>query len=421
MGMTITEKILAAHCGKARVEPGEMITAKMDAVLCNDITTPAAITMLKAKGMDRVFDPDKIVVTPDHFVPNKDIQSAELAKRLRDWVYQHHIEHYYEIGRHGVCHAIFPEEGYVRPGTAVVSADSHTCTHGALGAFATGIGSTDLAAVIYSGELWFKVPESVKFVLNGKLPESVYSKDIILEIIRRTGVDGALYRAMEFVGPVIEKLSVEARMTICNMAIEAGGKSGIITADDTTISYVQARTNKPFEVVTSDPDATYADTMVVDVSELEPMVAFPHLPSNGKRVSQIEKIPVDQAYIGSCTNGRIEDLRIAAKVLKDRKVASKTRCLIVPATTKVWRQAMDEGLFAIFQEAGCAISTPTCGACLGGYMGILAEGERCISTTNRNFVGRMGHPKSEVYLASPATVAASAVMGVIADPRELLE
>jgi homoaconitase/3-isopropylmalate dehydratase large subunit len=275
MGMTITEKILAAHCGKARVEPGEMITAKIDAVLCNDITTPAAITMLKEKGMDRVFDPDKIVVTPDHFVPNKDIKSAELAKRLREWVYQHNIQHYYEIGRHGVCHAIFPEEGYVRPGTAVVSADSHTCTHGALGAFATGIGSTDLAAVIYSGELWFKVPESMKFVLDGKLPEGVHSKDIILEIIRRTGVDGALYRAMEFTGPVIGDLSIEARMTICNMAIEAGAKSGIIAADEATLSYVEARTDNPFEVVTSDPDATNVDTMVVDVSDLAPMVAFP--------------------------------------------------------------------------------------------------------------------------------------------------
>ena len=418
MAMTITEKILASHCGKARVRPGEMITAEIDAVLCNDITTPAAITMLKAKGMDRVFDPDKIVVTPDHFVPNKDIQSAELARRLRDWVYQHNVKHYYEIGYHGVCHALFPEEGYVRPGTVVVSADSHTCTHGALGAFATGIGSTDLAAVIYSGELWFKVPESVKLVLNGSLPEGVYSKDIILEIIRRIGVDGALYRAMEFVGPVLEELSVEARMTMTNMAIEAGGKSGIIAADEATITYVEARTDAPFEVVTSDPDATYVDTVVVDVSELEPMVAFPHLPSNGKRVSEIGEIQIDQAYIGSCTNGRIEDLRIAAKILKGRKVAPKVRCLIVPATTKVWRQAMDEGLFVLFQDAGCAISTPTCGACLGGYMGVLAEGERCISTTNRNFVGRMGHPKSEVYLASPATTAASAVKGVISDPRE---
>ena len=420
MGMTITEKILAAHSGKAWVQPGEMITAKIDVVLCNDITTPAAITMLKKKGMDRVFDPDKIVVTPDHFVPNKDIKSAELAKRMRDWVYQHHVTHYYEIGHHGVCHALFPEEGYVRPGTAVVSADSHTCTHGALGAFATGIGSTDLAAVIYSGKLWFKVPESMKFVLNGHLPEGVHSKDIILEIIRRIGVDGALYRAMEFVGLALEELSVEARMTMTNMAIEAGGKSGIIAADEATIAYVKARTDEPFEVVTSDPDATYVDTVVVDVSELEPMVAFPHLPSNGKRVSEIEGISIDQAYIGSCTNGRIEDLRIVAKLLKGRKVAPKVRCLIVPATTKVWRQAMDEGLFAIFQDAGCAISTPTCGACLGGYMGVLGEGERCISTTNRNFVGRMGHPKSEVYLASPATTATSAVKGVIADPRTFM-
>ncbi|MFH1009566.1 MAG: 3-isopropylmalate dehydratase large subunit [Candidatus Latescibacterota bacterium] len=420
MGMTITEKILAAHSGKTRVGPGDMITAEIDAVLCHDVTTPAAISMLKEKGMDRVFDPDKIVVTPDHFVPNKDIQSAGLAKRLRDWVHQHGIEHYYEVGRHGVCHALFPEEGYVRPGTTIVCADSHTCTHGAFGAFATGIGSTDMAAVLYSGKLWFKVPESIQFVVSGKLPEGVYSKDIILEIIRRVGVDGALYRAMEFTGPVIDPLSMEARMTICNMAIEAGAKSGIIAADDTTCSYVRARTDKPFEAVASDPDAGYVDTMEVDVSDLEPMVAFPHLPSNGKRVSEIAEIPMDQAYIGSCTNGRIEDLRIAANILKGRKIHPKTRCLIIPATTKIWRQAMDEGLFATFQEAGCAVSTPTCGACLGGHMGILAEGERCISTTNRNFVGRMGHPKSEVYLASPATVAASAVKGTIADPRAFL-
>lgn len=421
MPMTITEKILASHSGRSKVQPGELINVKVDTVLCNDITTPAAITMLREKGMDRVFDPNRIVVTPDHFVPNKDIQSAELAQRLRNWVVQHGIKHYYEVGRHGVCHALFPEEGYVRPGTVVVSADSHTCTHGALGAFATGIGSTDLAAVIYSGELWFKVPDSMKIVLDGTLSEGVCSKDVILEVIRRIGVDGALYRAMEFTGPVVEALSMEARMTITNMAVEAGGKSGIMAADERAIEYVQARTDQPVEVVCSDPDATYVETLEVNVSSLEPLVAFPHLPSNGHRVSKVKgAIPLDQAYIGSCTNGRIEDLRIAAKILKGRKVHARTRTLIVPATTKVWRQAMDEGLFAIFQDAGCAISTPTCGACLGGYMGVLAEGERCISTTNRNFVGRMGHPRSEVYLASPATVAASAVAGTIADPREFL-
>lgn len=421
MPMTITEKILASHSGRSKVRPGELINAKVDAVLCNDITTPAAITMLKEKGMDRVFDPDRVVVTPDHFVPNKDIQSAELARRLRDWVVEHGIPHYYEIGRHGVCHALFPEEGYVRPGTVVVSADSHTCTHGALGAFATGIGSTDLAAVIYSGELWFRIPESMKIVLNGNLPEGVYSKDLILEVIRRIGVDGALYRAMEFAGSVVDGLSIEARMTMTNMAIEAGGKSGIIAADEKTSAYVRARTDRPFEMVRSDPGATYVETVEVDGSSLEPMVAFPHLPSNGHRASEVKgEVRLDQAYIGSCTNGRIEDLRVAAKVLKGRKVHARTRTLIVPATTTIWRQAMDEGLFAVFQDAGCAISTPTCGACLGGYMGVLAEGERCISTTNRNFVGRMGHPTSEVYLASPATVAASAIAGVIADPREFL-
>lgn len=420
MPMTITEKILAAHCDREEVRPGELITAKIDMVLANDITTPPSITMLKEKGMDRVFDPDRIVVTPDHFVPNKDIKSAELAQRLRNWVREHGIKHYYEMGRQGVCHAIFPEQGYVRPGTVMVSADSHTCTHGALGAFATGIGSTDLAAVIYSGELWFKVPASMKFVVDGKLGRGVYSKDLILHIISKIGVDGALYRAMEFTGPAIEDLSIEARMTMTNMAIEAGGKSGIIAADEKATEYVRARTDEPFEIVTSDPDAEYEQVIEIDGTELEPMVAFPHLPGNGRRVGEIEEIPIDQAYIGSCTNGRIEDLRVAAEVLKGQTVADFVRAIVVPATTQVWKQAMDEGLFDIFYDARCVISTPTCGACLGGYMGILAEGERCVSTTNRNFVGRMGHPKSEVYLASPATAAASAVKGIISDPREFL-
>ncbi|MCK4590921.1 MAG: 3-isopropylmalate dehydratase large subunit [Candidatus Latescibacteria bacterium] len=420
MSMTITEKILAVHCDRSKVEPGELVSARLDVVLCNDVTTPPAISMLKSKGMDRVFNPDNIVVTPDHFVPNKDIKSAELAKRLRDWVNQHGIKNYYEIGHHGVCHAILPEQGFVLPGITIICGDSHTCTHGALGAFAAGVGSTDLAAAIYSGELWFKIPHSIKFVITGRLQQGVYSKDIILKIIKEIGVDGALYQAMEFTGPVIEELSVEARMTITNMAVEAGAKTGIIAPDQKTFDYVRARTDREFEPFYSDPDAKYSQVMEIDVTELEPMVAFPHLPSHGQPVSEIEQIKIDQAYLGSCTNGRIEDLRIAAQILKDRKIASGVRMIVVPATTQVWRQAMEEGLFEIFSDVGCAISTPTCGACLGGYMGVLTEGERCISSTNRNFVGRMGHPKSEVYLASPAIVAASAVKGFIADPREAI-
>jgi len=418
--MTITEKILAAHCDRGQVRPGELIEAEIDVIMCNDVTTPPAISMLVERGMDRVFDPDRIVVTPDHFVPNKDIKSAQLAKRLRNWVNRHGIRNYYEVGTHGICHAILPEQGHVLPGTTVICGDSHTCTHGALGAFATGVGSTDLAAAIYSGRLWFKVPESIKFVINGNLQEGVYSKDIILQIIDRIGVDGALYKAMEFTGPTIENLSVEARMTITNMAVEAGAKSGIVPADDRTIEYVRARTDRDFQIFHSDQDAEYAQIVEIDVSDLEPIVAFPHLPSNGHPISEIEEIKIDQAYLGSCTNGRIEDLRVAARILKGRRVAPGVRMIVVPATTRVWRQALQEGLLEVFSEAGCAISTPTCGACLGGYMGILAEGERCISSTNRNFVGRMGHPESEVYLASPATVAASAIKGTITDPREFL-
>jgi 3-isopropylmalate/(R)-2-methylmalate dehydratase large subunit len=389
-------------------------------VMCHDVTTPPAISMLREQGMDSVFDPEKIVVIPDHFVPNKDIKSAELAKRLREWVRAHGIKNYYEIGVNGVCHAVLPENGWVRPGTTIVCGDSHTCTHGALGAFSSGVGSTDLAAAIYAGELWFKVPESVKFVLNGILPEGVYSKDVILEIIRRIGVDGALYQAMEFVGPVIDALSVEARFTIANMAIEAGGKSGIMNPDAKTVEYVRSRTDKEFTVYTSDPDAGYASVVEIDCSALEPLVAFPHLPSNGRKARESGDVKIDQVYIGSCTNGRIEDLRIAARILKGRKVADGSRCIVVPASTKVWNQAMHEGLFDIFSQAGCYVSGTTCGACLGGYMGILAPGEKCVSTTNRNFVGRMGSPESEVYLASPATAAATAVTGRITDPREYL-
>ncbi len=420
MGMTITEKILAAHSGKDVVRPGELINVSLDTVMCHDVTTPPSISMLEKLNMDRVFDTGKIIVIPDHFVPNKDIQSAELAKRLRNWVQKHGIENYYEVGENGVCHAVLPEDGWVLPGATIVCGDSHTCTHGALGAFSTGVGSTDLAAAIYSGELWFKVPESIKFVLSGSLPKGVFSKDIILEIIRRIGVDGALYKTMEFTGKVIDELSVEARFTITNMAIEAGGKSGIVNPDEKTLMYVRERTGKEFTVYTSDDDAEYSEIIEIDCSELEPVVAFPYLPSNVRKAKEAGDIMIDQVYIGSCTNGRIEDLRIAAEIIKGKKVAKGTRCIIVPATTKIWRKAMKEGLFDIFSDANCVVSSPTCGACLGGWMGVLASGERCVSTTNRNFVGRMGSPESEVYLASPATAAATAINGHITDPRGMM-
>ena len=420
MGMTITEKILAAHTGRDVVRPGELVTAQIDVVMCHDVTTPPAISMLEERNMDSVFDPEKIVVIPDHFVPNKDIKSAELAKRLREWVRRHGIGNYYEVGRNGVCHAVLPEDGWVLPGATIVAGDSHTCTHGALGAFSTGIGSTDLAAVIYSGELWFRVPETMKFVLNGSLKRGVYSKDVILEILRRIGVDGTNYMAMEFTGPVIDEMSVEARFTVTNMAIEAGGKNGIINPDEKTLDYVRQRSDREFTVYSSDPDAEYAGVIEIDCSDLEPLVAFPHLPANGRKAKDAGDVAIDQVYIGSCTNGRIEDLRIAAEILKGRKIADGMRCIVVPASTKIWRQANEEGLFDIFTDAECVVSAPTCGACLGGWMGVLASGERCVSTTNRNFVGRMGSPESEVYLASPATAAATALTGRITDPREML-
>jgi 3-isopropylmalate/(R)-2-methylmalate dehydratase large subunit len=417
MAMTITEKILARAAGKDKVRPGELVSAKIDLVMCHDVTTPPAISMLKAHGIDKVFDPDKIVVTPDHFQPAKDIKSAELHKRLDDWAKEKGIKYYYRLGRAGVCHALLPEQGHVRPGEVIVGGDSHTCTYGAFAAFSTGIGSTDLAAAIATGQLWFKVPESMKIVLNGGLPTGVYSKDVILVVIERIGVDGALYKAMEFAGSALKDMSMEARMTITNMVIEAGAKNGVIGFDKTTKKYLKEhlKDKADYTVYESDADAEYESVVEIDCSKLEPMVALPHLPSNGKSISECAGIEMDQAYIGSCTNGRIEDLRIAAKILKGKKVTIRT--IVVPATPEVWKQAMDEGLFKIFYEAGCVISAPTCGACLGGFMGILAEGEKCVSTTNRNFVGRMGHPKSEVYLASPATAAASAVEGKLTDPR----
>ncbi|MHC4397174.1 MAG: 3-isopropylmalate dehydratase large subunit [Planctomycetota bacterium] len=417
MGMTITEKILARAAGEEKVSPGQLIDAKIDVVMCVDVTTPPAISMLVEKGIDKVFDKEKIVVTPDHFQPAKDIKSAELHKRLDEWAKRHNIKHYYKLGRAGVCHALLPEQGHIRPGEVIVGPDSHTCTYGAFAAFGTGVGSTDLAAAIATGQLWFKVPASIKFVLNGSLGHGVYSKDVILTIIARIGVDGALYKAMEFVGPALAEMSMEARMTMTNMAIEAGAKNGIIGFDEQTKQYLDEhlKDKRDYTVFESDNDANYVSTEEFDCSKIEPMVAMPHLPSGGVSITECTGRAMDQAYIGSCTNGRIEDLRITAKILKGKPVAIRT--IVVPATPVIWKQAKDEGLFDVFYDAGCVIAAPTCGACLGGFMGVLAEGEKCVSTTNRNFVGRMGHPKSEVFLASPATAAASAIEGKLTDPR----
>ena len=420
MGMTITEKILAKAAGKSKVVAGELVDAKIDIVLCVDVTTPPAISMLAEKGIDKVFDREKIVVTPDHFQPAKDIKSAELHKRLDEWARRHKIKYYYKLGRAGVCHALLPEQGHIRPGEVIVGPDSHTCTYGAFAAFSTGIGSTDAAAAIATGQLWFKVPASMKFVLYGSPGPGVYSKDVILTVIARIGTNGALYKAMEFAGPALADMSMEARMTITNMAIEAGAKSGIIGFDDVTKQYLDEHLKEQTDYIVyeSDEDAEYVSVEEFDCSEIEPMVALPHLPSGGVPIGECAGKEMDQAYIGSCTNGRIEDLRIAAEILRGKQIGIRT--IVVPATPTIWKQAKDEGLFDIFYDAGCVIAAPTCGACLGGFMGVLAAGEKCISTTNRNFVGRMGHPESEVYLASPATAAASAVEGKLTDPRKFL-
>jgi len=417
MGMTITEKIMAKAAGKEKIAPSQLINANIDMIMCHDVTTPPAISMLVEKGIDKVFDREKIVVTPDHFQPAKDIKSAELHKRLDEWAKRQNIKHYYKLGKSGVCHVLLPEQGHIRPGEVIVGGDSHTCTYGAFAAFSTGIGSTDLAASIATGQLWFKVPPSIKFILNGSLGHGVYSKDVILAVIARIGVDGALYKAMEFTGPALAKMSMEARMTMTNMAIEAGAKNGIIGFDEQTKQYLDEhlKDKTDYTVFDSDDDAEYLATEDFDCSKIEPMVALPHLPSGGVPITECAGRTMDQAYIGSCTNGRIEDLRIAAKILKGKTPAIRT--IVVPATPVIWKQAKDEGLFDIFYDAGCVIAAPTCGACLGGFMGVLAEGEKCVSTTNRNFVGRMGHPKSEVYLASPATAAASAIEGKLTDPR----
>ena len=419
MAMTITEKILAEHCGLEEVRPGQLINAKLDIVLGNDITAPIAIEELKKAGVERVFDRDRVVLIPDHFTPNKDIPSAEQCKVLREFAKEQELTHYYEVGEAGIEHALLPEKGIVLPGDLVIGADSHTCTYGALGAFSTGVGSTDLAAAMITGELWFKVPESMKFIYRGTLRPWVGGKDLILHTIGDIGVDGALYRAMEFCGETIEHLPMSGRLTMANMAVEAGGKNGIIVPDEITRQYVEGRAQRPYRFFSSDPEAQYIEVREYDVSDLEPQVALPPDPSNTKGISEIGEIMIDQAVIGSCTNGRLEDLREAARVLKKRKAAPWVRLIIIPATPLIYREAMREGLFQIFLEANGVIGPPTCGPCLGGHLGILAEGERTISTTNRNFTGRMGHPKSEVYLSNPAIAAASAVKGRICSPEEL--
>ncbi|MFA4885639.1 MAG: 3-isopropylmalate dehydratase large subunit [Desulfotomaculaceae bacterium] len=420
MPMTITEKILAAHTGREKVEPGELINARVDLVLGNDITAPVAINEFEKIGAPGVFDRERVAMVPDHFVPNKDIKSAEQAKQMREFSRKHNLVNYFEVGVSGIEHCLLPEQGLVGPGDLIIGADSHTCTYGALGAFSTGVGSTDLAAAMALGETWLKVPESLKFVFNGELKPWVGGKDLILYVIGDIGVDGALYQAMEFAGTAIEKLSMDGRFSMCNMAVEAGGKNGIIAPDEITRAYVEGRCKRPFKFYQSDPDAGYARVYHYDASLIEPQVAFPHLPENSRPVSEAGQVEIDQSVIGSCTNGRIEDLREAAKVLKDRKVHKNVRLIIFPGTQEIYLQALREGLIEILIKAGAAVSTPTCGPCLGGHMGILAKGERCIATTNRNFVGRMGHPESEVYLSNPAVAAASAILGRIAGPWEVL-
>jgi 3-isopropylmalate/(R)-2-methylmalate dehydratase large subunit len=419
VGNTITEKILMAHTDLKGIAPGQLINAHVDIALGNDITAPIAISEFRAAGGKKVFDKDKIALVLDHFTPNKDINSAQQCKTVREFAMEHGVTHFFEGGQVGVEHALLPEKGIVLPGDLVIGADSHTCTYGALGAFATGVGSTDLAAAMLTGELWFKVPSSIKFVIYGKLSKWVSGKDLILNVVGRIGVDGALYQAMEFTGETISNLPMADRLSMANMAIEAGAKNGIFAPDAITEEYVKPRAKRPYKFYASDTDAVYADVIEIDASKLEPQVAFPHLPSNVKGVSQAGNVKIDQALIGSCTNGRIEDLRIAAQILKNRKTAPGVRLIVVPATPFIYKQAMQEGLLEIFMDAEAVISPPSCGACLGGHLGILAEGEKSVATTNRNFVGRMGHPKSEVYLASPAVAAASAVLGRIASPEEL--
>ncbi len=423
MGMTITEKIFAVHAGLDHVEPGQLIMANVDLALGNDVTAPIAIDEFRRHGGKKVFDSRKVVLVPDHFTPNKDIKSAVQCRILKDFAREERLENYFEVGLGGVEHALLPEQGLVAPGDLIIGADSHTCTYGAVGAFSTGVGSTDLAAAMMSGKAWFKVPTTVKFVYrsgsDGRLGNWVYGKDVILYTIGEIGVDGALYKAMEFTGNVIDAMGMSERFTMCNMAIEAGGKNSVVIPDTTTITYVNQRVKRPYTVFASDKDARYERVYEYDLSRLKPQVAFPHLPENTKNIDEVGKIAIDQAFVGSCTNGWIEDLRIAASIVRGRKVNPNLRMIVIPATREIYRQALKEGLIETFVDAGAVFSTPTCGPCLGGHMGVLAPGERAVATTNRNFKGRMGDLKSEVYLANPAIVAASAILGRIGSPEEL--
>ncbi len=421
MGMTMTQKILAAHAGLDEVKAGQLIMAVLDFALGNDITSPVAINEFHKAGFSDVFDKNKVTMVMDHFAPNKDIKAATQCKQCRDFCGEHSITHFYDVGNMGIEHALLPEKGLVAPGDCIIGADSHTCTYGALGAFSTGVGSTDMCAGMAKGKAWFKVPSAIKFNITGKLPKYSAAKDVILHIIGMIGVDGALYRSMEFSGDGLKNLTMEDRLCMANMAIEAGAKNGIFAVDEVTLEYVKGRVDREYKVFEADADAEYDEVYDIDLSQIKPTVAFPHLPENAKTFDEIGDVKIDQSVIGSCTNGRIEDLRAAAEILKGRKVAKNVRCIVIPATQGVYMQAMEEGLLKIFIEAGCAVSTPTCGPCLGGYMGILAKGERSIATTNRNFVGRMGHPESEVYLASPYVAAASAVTGKISQPSELTD
>ena len=424
MGMTLTEKILARHAGVSSVEPGQIINANVDLVLANELSAAVAIGVMRnIKGADRVFDADRIALVEDHFVPAKDAQSAKVAKLMKDFAYEQKIKHFFDVGRGGIEHVVLPEEGLVAPGELIVGGDSHTCTYGALGAFATGMGSTDIAAAFVLGEVWLKVPSTIKIVYNGAPGEMVVAKDIMLKTVGILGIDGATYRAIEYHGSTVDQLSITGRITMANMAIEAGAKNGIFHADAKTIAYVKERTDRDFVVEKADPDARYEQVIEIDVGALEPQVACPHTPDNVHPISEVtrETLPVDQVFIGSCTNGYIEDLRIVAGILEGKRIAPTLRVIVNPGSQKVWMQAAEEGVLKTLAAAGCAVNTPGCGACFGGHMGTLGDGERCISTTNRNYVGRMGSPKAEVFLASPATCAASALTGRITDPRAVAE
>jgi 3-isopropylmalate/(R)-2-methylmalate dehydratase large subunit len=420
MSMTMTQKIIAAHCDKDTVIPGEIILANVDMVLGNDITAPVAINEFEKAGCNEVFDKEKIALVLDHFTPNKDIKAAEQCKKVREFAWKHDIVNFFDVGQAGVEHALLPEKGMVTAGDLVIGADSHTCTYGALGAFSTGVGSTDMAAAMASGKAWLRVPEAIRVILKGKFTPYVSGKDLILHIIGKIGVDGALYQSLEFVGEGVKNLTMDDRLCVCNMAIEAGGKNAVFPVDGVTIVFLKEKGAKTPKVYTADEDAKYVRTIEIDLSNINSTVAFPHLPENARTFDEIpNNMAIDQVVIGSCTNGRFSDFVTAAEIMKGKKVHPKVRCLIIPATQQIYLDCMHAGLFDIFIEAGCAVSTPTCGPCLGGHMGILAKGERCVSTTNRNFVGRMGHPESEVYLASPAVAAASAILGRIAQPSEL--